>query len=164
HDHKFDPFTTRDFYSFAAFFADIKETAVGVQEPFAVPSEEQVQQMRRLDEHIAALRPLLDKQTPELDAGLVRWEEALRLPELRTRPKNILEILLLEPGKRTDPQKQALAAYYSTIGPELEATRKELADLTRQKEALTKAIPTTLISVSVPPRVMRILPRGNWLD
>jgi mono/diheme cytochrome c family protein len=164
HDHKFDPFTTRDFYSFAAFFADIKETAVGVQEPFALPSEEQVQQMRRLDEQLAALRPLLDKQTPELDAGLVRWEEALRLPELRTRPKNILEILLLEPGKRTDPQKQALATYYRTFAPELEATRKQLADLTRQKEALTKAIPTTLISVSMPPRVMHILPRGNWLD
>ena len=35
HDHKYDPFTTRDFYRFAAFFADVKETAVGVQEPTA---------------------------------------------------------------------------------------------------------------------------------
>ena len=29
HDHKFDPFTTRDFYALGAFFADVKELAVG---------------------------------------------------------------------------------------------------------------------------------------
>ena len=29
HDHKFDPFTTRDFYSLGAFFADVKEAAIG---------------------------------------------------------------------------------------------------------------------------------------
>ncbi len=32
HDHKFDPFTTRDFYALGAFFADIKEPIVGHRE------------------------------------------------------------------------------------------------------------------------------------
>ena len=29
HDHKFDPFTSRDFYSLGAFFADIEEPIIG---------------------------------------------------------------------------------------------------------------------------------------
>src|SRR6202012_3707789 len=33
HDHKFDPFTTRDFYSLGAFFADIDEKAIGKRGP-----------------------------------------------------------------------------------------------------------------------------------
>ena len=38
HDHKFDPFTTKDFYSFAAFFADVQEEAVALPGPaFPVP-------------------------------------------------------------------------------------------------------------------------------
>ena len=32
HDHKFDPFTQRDFYSLGAFFADIQEPIIGHRE------------------------------------------------------------------------------------------------------------------------------------
>jgi hypothetical protein len=60
--------------------------------------------------------------------------------------------------------KQAIAAHYRGIAPALESQRQKLAGLKRQREAIDKQVATTLISTSVPPRTMRILPRGNWLD
>jgi hypothetical protein len=55
HDHKFDPFTSRDFYSLAAFFADVKEAAVGPQELTRFGTAEQEETLARLDARIAHL-------------------------------------------------------------------------------------------------------------
>jgi hypothetical protein len=56
HDHKYDPFTSRDFYSLAAFFADVNETAVGVQVPARFPTREQAEALRKLTERKTALK------------------------------------------------------------------------------------------------------------
>src|SRR5439155_3869574 len=52
HDHKYDPYTTRDFYSMAAFFADIQETAVGEQAGTKIPTGDQATALARFDEQI----------------------------------------------------------------------------------------------------------------
>ena len=73
HDHKFDPFTSKDFYSMKAFFADIKETGLmpdrgadawGAKLLLATP-----EQQARLDELTAkaeAARKELDDQAKQL--------------------------------------------------------------------------------------------------
>ncbi len=104
HDHKYDPFTSRDFYSLAAFFADVKETAVGVQEPARFPSRAQAEALRKLTERRNALKTA---------------------------------------KSAADAERRALD---------------------QQIEALDREIPTSLVSESVPPRITRILARGNWLD
>jgi hypothetical protein len=103
HDHKYDPYTTRDFYSFAAYFADVQETAVGQQKATGVPTDEQAAELRRLDEQIAALR------------------------------------------------RQAEA-------------QEQIAQLEQRKQQIQREAPQVLVAMTGPPRPLRILPRGNWLD
>lgn len=78
HDHKFDPYTTRDFYTFAAFFADIKEQGVGKPEGIPLPNDEQKAELARLDARILALEEQMHDTTNRLFAVQSAWEEKLR--------------------------------------------------------------------------------------
>lgn len=85
HDHKYDPFTTRDFYSMEAFFSDIEERGLysGASSSgewgsnIQVPTLEQSQQMAKLTSDIAAVKKVLDTATPELAAAQAEWEKSV---------------------------------------------------------------------------------------
>ena len=86
HDHKYDPFTTKDFYTLGAYFADVKEIAVGKQEPMRLPTPSQKVALEELNRRVVAARDVLKTQTPELDAAQAVWETELapRRPEWHT--------------------------------------------------------------------------------
>ena len=86
HDHKFDPFTQKDFYSFAAFFADIQQPAVGNPPTFPVMSEDHQQQLGEFDRTLAGLRRTADTPTAELAAAQQRWEVDV-LAQLASTPE-----------------------------------------------------------------------------
>ncbi len=86
HDHKFDPFLTKDFYAMKAFFADVEETGLlpdrgekawGTQ--IELPTAEQERQRVLLDQQIASAKQALDAKlsmpTPEQEKVLLaQWK------------------------------------------------------------------------------------------
>ncbi len=164
HNHKFDPFTMKDFYSLASFFADIKEIAVGRQEQTPIMTPLTAARVKVLDEQLALYRTQLAKPSPEIDALQGEWEAKAKAEGGKGLPKPVAEALALDPRKRTPQQKQLLTNHFRSIAPELASLRKALADVQAQRDAIMKTVPTTLVSMAVAPRTVRVLPRGNWLD
>jgi hypothetical protein len=164
HNHKYDPYTTKDFYSFEAFFADVEEIAVGRQRQTPLPVKEQAEELQKLEAQLTAAKAAYDKQAAEADKAEPNWEETLTLPQLRALPPEIRSILLAQPKERSEQSRTELTKYYRSVAPQLGTVRKQLAEAEKRKKDFEQTIPTTLVSMSVAPRTMRILKRGNWLD
>jgi hypothetical protein len=79
-------------------------------------------------------------------------------------PENVSAILQLTRDERSPAQQAELASYFRGIAPSLQPVRDQFAQLEQQAQQLNGQIVTTLITVAVPPRTVRVLHRGNWMD
>lgn len=162
HDHKFDPTTTHDFYTLEAFFADVQEPSVGNRGPGTpILAPEQEAKVKGLDSDIARIKSEMDARAAEVKSAQAEWEKQPRDEKL---PDHIKVILAIAADARNNKQRKELSAYYHSIAPLLAKQREELAKAEKQKDDIVAGAPHVLISISGPPRVVRVRPRGNWQD
>jgi hypothetical protein len=182
HDHKFDPFTMRDFYSLGAFFADIREPIIGRREDgMVVASAEDQETLARLDAAVAESRTRLEAVGPQLDIAQAQWEAdlhryAVTLPELtrdskaaraeKSAVRAVQAALKKDAKARTPKERQAVRTYFRTNAtPLFSAEREAVARAERERQAFADGLPKCLVSVqSATLRTVRILPRGNWMN
>ncbi len=83
HDHKFDPYTAKDFYSFAAFFSDIEGPGVyrggSKWDPVVMlPTIEQQEELNQIDEELVRLHKVFELSSPGLEAEQNKWEDEIQ--------------------------------------------------------------------------------------
>lgn len=175
HDHKFDPFTMRDFYSMGAFFADIEEPIIGRREEgMLVATPEQEKQLAKLDVAV-------DEASKGLVAAQAKWEcdvaaGNVKLPELdgnsgsndadKKAAERVLQLAKKVAAKRSPEEQETLKTYFRNKGAGLSAVQREaLARAEKERKDFFDGLPKVLVSkVAAQKRTVRLLPRGNWMD
>ena len=187
HDHKYDPYTTRDFYSLGAFFADLEE--VGVYSARSRPPMIHVvdtdtqADLDRLDRHLADLESQTSTLRKRLLAEQDRWEVDARAADTPPRvtepvwvddqaceilsegiPQDVWSVIQIPKEDRTKSQAKQVSEHFLATHPDLLQLRSEMDQTKAERTRIYEATPQTVVSKSVEPRTIRILPRGNWMD
>ena len=78
HDHKFDPFSQREYYEFFALLNQTEDADKNDNSPTApTPSPLQADPRPGYEQELKQLQEVLDRSTPELAAAQVEWEEEI---------------------------------------------------------------------------------------
>jgi hypothetical protein len=162
HDHKYDPYTSRDFYALGAFFADIDdETHMGVGGrgggTNTLPTTRDPEQ--------AVVGPFDRELATTLDAAIQQARASL--PPLPQQ-----EQLAADDNSRNGTDKDQSGEQPSVQNktkhpddvepPEIIEARKYLKALEQERGSLERKLMITQQLKT--PRVVRVLHRGNWMD
>ncbi len=179
HDHKYDPITQRDYYSWMAAFNQVPESGVPGGGPgrirvanpvIELPTEENKKQLARLNDELKKAEEAADAKS-KFEAELVKWEPTAT-PETPEISRNLQPILRTPEDKRTDEERKQLKAglrahFEQKIWPGIAAKDSNLkrADELKRQIARYKneEVPRVMVMSDDQKRTTHILDRGAYL-
>jgi Protein of unknown function (DUF1553)/Protein of unknown function (DUF1549) len=173
HNHKYDPFSQKDYYRLFAYFNGTLDeiTENGSNREFTGPklTLPLAPDREACRQQLQGRRDALEKELRTARAGLApalaRWEQAQRADAAKRGqlPPGVRKILALASGNRTAKQKQTLADYHADLQPEVRRLKQRLTELDTELAPLQP--PTSLVMVErATPRPTHLFKRGNFLD
>ena len=164
HDHKYDPYTIKDFYSLSAFFADIDDEAhfkVGTNSlPTKRPPEILV--LPKADRaELNSVSKQLDEINQQLKTLKRTLAEKTKLNQVQTAEAATHE----DDPPRPLPAKVDLDTQIKKLNVDIESVESDKKQLVKAKSNVESRGRLTMISKALAtPRVTRVLARGDWMD
>lgn len=189
HDHKFDPITAKDFYSFYAFFYSIDGPAMDgnallTAPTIKTPTKDQEKKLAAVNDRVAKLQKELAEK-----GKTIKYTDPADLPPEATKfagdpmhsyrawkakvakdnkglPKEI--IALIKPAKKDDGAEGKLRDYYlqnvcAETKPVFDTLTKQLTAATKERDGLSGAIPGSFVFKDMAkPRESFVMMRGAY--
>src|SRR5262245_48220677 len=175
HNHKYDPFTQRDYYRLFAYFNSTpKETYQRTKGSAALdfggpelqlpPEPAAAARRAELAARHKAVETELEQCIDDESSGLAAWEREMSADEAQRDklPANIRRIIEVGPKKRNQNQKNALRTHFISLRPDAKKFQAELDKL--QKDLDASSPPAALVMSELDePRMTAIFQRGDFL-
>ncbi len=159
HNHKYDPFSQKEFYQLYAIFNNTEDNNAGNDAPtLTVPLTGEEHAYQELTARLTVARERFDAASRMVDARQKEWEKTVVAAAL---PKEIAEILARPAEKRDAKQQDKLSTYHRSLSPSWKALDAEVRELTTM---LGKRTVTTPILREGKGRPTHIHIRGNYLE
>jgi hypothetical protein len=166
HDHKYDPFTQRDYFSLIAFFDRTVVDGSGgdpqSRPVLAAPSPAQGERLRALTDAVAAAVTVVETaeagtfSPTQATPGVVR-------PKAPDFPEELRKLLEQSAAQRTPDALGKLAAHVQQAQPALAAAWSELKTRMEQRTSLERSFARVMVMEDVAkPRETRVLARGAY--
>jgi hypothetical protein len=165
HNHKFDPFTQKEYYQLFAFFNNTSESGGGGggQTPPNLPlaTDEQQAKLRDLDERLGSVQQAMATREKELHPAQPDWEHS-SMSE-KGLPANIAAALKVPVEKRSPTQAREVSDAFFQRDARWADLRRQRDDAQKVKGELEKSIPRVMVMDDLPkPRDTFILVRGTY--
>jgi hypothetical protein len=160
HNHKYDPFTQKEYFQLYAILNSCEDANGGNDAPtLTVAAVGKEKEFAEVSTRLAEARKKLDEETKAVDARQAEWEKDV---DRATLPKELADLLAQPAEKRDKKLLPKLQAHHRSLSESWKKLDAEVKELTTRTGQLGTTTP--ILRELKQPRVTHIQIRGNFLD